>query len=54
MLSLLILIPMAAAAIPTQQGMITTHTVRKSQIMSKNSIFRKTDGIVNLNFCAKF
>ena len=32
---------MAAAAIPTQQGMITTHTVRKSQIMSKNSIFRK-------------
>ena len=32
---------MAAAAIPTQQGMITTHTVTKSQIMSQNSISEK-------------
>ena len=29
------------------------HTVRKSQIMSKNSIFRKYCKIVNLNFCPK-
>ena len=53
MLSLLILIPMAAAAIPTQQGMITPHTVTKSQIMSENSIIRKIDDIANFNFCNK-
>ena len=29
------------------------HTVRKSQILSKKSIFRKNDKIVNLNFPAK-
>ena len=28
------------------------HTVRKSQIVSKNSIFRKSSKIVNLNFRA--
>ena len=44
---------MAAAAIPTQQGMITPHTVTKSQIMSENSIIRKIDEIANLNFCNK-
>ena len=36
-----------------ESGKYTQHTVRKSQIMSKNSIFRKNDKIVNLNFCAK-
>ena len=30
-----------------------THTVKKSQIVSKNSIFGKNSKIVNLNFCAK-
>ena len=29
------------------------HTVRKSEIVSKNSIFRKIDKIVNLKFGAK-
>ena len=29
------------------------HTIRKSQIVSKNSIFRKNSKIVNLNFRAK-
>jgi len=32
---------------------IQLHTVRKSEIVSKNSIFRKNDKIVNLKFGAK-
>ena len=32
---------------------VILHTVRKSQIVSKNSIFRKNNEIVNLNFRAK-
>jgi len=32
---------------------LQNHTVRKSQILSQKSIFRKSDKIVNLNFLAK-
>jgi len=38
----------------TDTDMLLYHTVRKSQIMSKNSIFRKKiNKIVNWNFRAK-
>ena len=37
----------------TPKNPLFSHTVRKSHIVSKNSIFRKNDKIVNLNFCAK-
>ena len=37
-----------------QSGRLPIHTVRKSHIMSKNSIFRKIEKTVNLNFETKY